>query len=103
MDNMVFVERIKFRDIIETFRNLFATSENKENSEITNKKLQRVYEVEKELGATERINSREKFLGIFASKVSRKKSIEKVGSVQVEVKNVSANIIDNSIEDELEK
>ena len=74
MDNMVSVERIKFGDMIRALGDIFKSSEDSENSEIVNKKLQRVLEVEKELGATGRINSRERFLEVFASKVSRKKS-----------------------------
>lgn len=98
MDNMMSVERVKLRDIIAVIRDIFSTSKDVENDKLVNKKLQAVYEVEKEIGATKGIMSAEKFLEKYTSKSSRKKSIRKVEPMEVEFMEVSTK----SIGDELE-
>ena len=80
MENMVSVEKIKVKDILATIRDFFSTSDSVENNKALNEKLQKVYEIEKEIGATKSINSAEKFVQLFASKVSKKKDIASVRS-----------------------
>ena len=58
MNNLInenVVEKVKIRDILLTLKNIIAENKSDENEKITDKKLQEVYKVEKEIGATDSI------------------------------------------------
>lgn len=51
------IEKVKFRDILASLKSIVAGNKSNEDEKIIDKKLQEVYKVEKELGATDSITN----------------------------------------------
>ena len=63
MDNQVnenIIEKVKIKDIFESFKEIISGKKTDNNKEIINQKLQAIYNAEKELGSTDSISILEK-------------------------------------------
>lgn len=84
MDNLVkenVIEKVKFKDIIIEIKNIIVGDTASEDEKTTNKKLQEIYIIEKELGATDSIENLTKDLERLEK--SKKKSARNTGGLKV--------------------
>ena len=91
MNNLInenVVEKVKIRDILLTLKNIIAENKSDENEKITDKKLQEVYKVEKEIGASESIANLKKELEMHETPKKKRntRNLNKVTNINNQVK-----------------
>ena len=91
MNNLInenVVEKVKIRDILLTLKNIIAENKSDENEKITDKKLQEVYKVEKEIGASESIANLTKELEMHETPKKKRttRNLNKVTNINNQVK-----------------
>ena len=105
MNNLInenVVEKVKIRDILATLKNIIAENKSDENEKIIDKKLQEIYKVEKELGATDSIANLTKELEMheISKKKRTTKNLNKVTKINNPVKENVNSINNEEIQEE---
>lgn len=91
MDITQVYEKVKIKDLFTSLKDIFAGNKNDMNKEILEQKLQEIYKVEFELGATDSINALEKDIENHTTSgktiKSRKTSKITTNGITTEIKN----------------
>lgn len=106
MDNMVSVERVRIRDIFASFKDIILGAPNQESDKVIEDKLQKVYEVEKEIGASKNIESLVNRVTTYASKATKKRGLAKLTQKDIkstDIKEQQEMEVEEIEENDLEK
>ena len=82
------IEKVKFRDILASLKNIVVGNKSSEDEKIIDKRLQEIYKVEKELGVTDSIANLTKELEMHEAPKKKKsaRNTERVTKVNNPVK-----------------
>ena len=90
------IEKVKFRDILADLKNIVVGNKSSEDEKIIDKRLQEIYKVEKELGATDSIANLTKELEMHETPKKKRttRNLNKVTKINNPVKE-NVNSINN--------
>ena len=91
-------EKIKLRDIFASLKDIFVGSKTDENEDILNQKIQHIFKVQSELGATKSIEALEKEVETHEIEEKNKKKSSRISTNKV----ISANEVEISNEIEID-
>ena len=105
MNNLInenVVEKVKIRDILAALKNIIAENKSDENEKITDKKLQEIYKVEKEIGASDSIANLTKELEMHETPKKKRttRNLNKVTKINNPVKENVNSIKNKEMQEE---